>query len=311
MKKNIRRALLFAAAAVLLLAAVPLGIAAEEDGEQAFVENEWNYVDGSMDISKGIPETANGVLARIKETGVLRVGTEPYFAPQEFIDPALEGQAMYVGADMELARLIAQRMGVELTIIPLDFTEVFRAVNSDQCDLVISALSFIPSRAAISTMSKGYFFSDTPANITMVIREEDAEKITSIDDLEDRILVAQRGSLQEAVTVDRIYEYKEFRRVALTQEVYEMVSSGKADAGAVDMENAQNYIRNNPDCGLVMVEGIRFTLEEQYAGDRIAAKKGETELMYFVNGVIDEVLAKDLYTEWYREAQKRADELDL
>jgi len=264
-----------------------------------------------MDISKGIPETANGVLARIKETGVLRVGTEPYFAPQEFIDPALEGQAMYAGADMELARLIAQHMGVELTIIPLDFTEVFRAVNSDQCDLVISALSFIPSRAAISTMSKGYFFSDTPANITMVIREEDAEKITSIDDLEDRILVAQRGSLQEAVTVDRIYEYKEFRRVALTQEVYEMVSSGKADAGAVDMENAQNYIRNNPDCGLVMVEGIRFTLEEQYAGDRIAAKKGETELMYFVNGVIDEVLAKDLYTEWYREAQKRADELDL
>ena len=26
--------------------------------EQAFVENEWNYVDGSMDISGGIPETA-------------------------------------------------------------------------------------------------------------------------------------------------------------------------------------------------------------------------------------------------------------
>ena len=310
MKKSIRRALLFVTAAVLLLAAVPLGAAAEE-GEQAFIENEWNFVDGSMDISKGIPETANGVLARIRETGVLRVGTEPYFAPQEFIDPALEGQAMYAGADMELARLIAGRMGVELAIIPLDFTEVFRAVNSDQCDLVISALSFIPSRAAVSTMSKGYFFSDTPANITMVIRAEDAEKITSVDDLGDRILAAQRGSLQEAVTVDRIHEYKEFRRVALTQEVYEMVSSGKADAGAVDMENAQNYIRNNPDCGLVMAEGIRFSLEKQYAGDRIAAKKGETELMYFVNGVIDEVLAKDLYTEWYREAQKRAEELDL
>ena len=60
-----------------------------------------------------------------------------------------------------------------------------------------------------------------------------------------------------------------------------------------------------------MAEGFRFSLEEQYAGDRIAAKKGEIELMYFVNGVIDEVLEKDLYTQWYREAQKRADELDL
>ena len=33
--------------------------------------------------------------------------------------------------------------------------------------------------------------------------------------------------------------------------------------------------------------------------------------MYFVNGVIDEVLEKDLYRIWYEEARKRADELDL
>ena len=72
-----------------------LGFSAAE--EQAFVENEWNFVDGSMDVSHGIPETANGVLARIRERGVLRVATEMYFAPQEFIDPDLEGQDAYVG----------------------------------------------------------------------------------------------------------------------------------------------------------------------------------------------------------------------
>ena len=79
----------------------------------------------------------------------------------------------------------------------------------------------------------------------------------------------------------------------------------------VDIENALTYLGNNPDCGLVMAEGISFSLDEQYAGDRIAAKKGETELLYFVNGVIDEVTDSGLYEEWYEEAQARADELDL
>jgi len=302
-------------ALVLVSAALALGPAvtpaAAEEQAQAFVENEWNFVDASMDTSNGIPETANGVLARIRETGVLRVGTEPFFAPQEFIDPDLEGQDSYAGADMELARLIARRMGVRLEIIPMDFTDLFRAVAEGRCDLVISALSFTPARAVSSTMSKGYFFSETVANITIVVREEDADRIRSVDDLKECILAAQRGSVQEAVTVEMVRQYKEFRRVVLTQEVYEMVKSGAADAGAVDMENAQNYIRNNPESGLVMADGIRFMLEEQFAGDRIAAKKGETELMYFVNGVIDEVISQGLYNEWYREAMKRADELDL
>ena len=277
----------------------------------AFVENEWNFVDESMDISGGIPETANGVLARIRENGVLRVATEPYFAPQEFIDPALDGQDAYAGADMELARLIADRMGVELQIIPMDFTEVLRAAAEDRCDLVISALAFTPARAVTNEMSTGYYYADSSANVTMVIRAEDAETIRTVEDLEKLTLAAQGSSLQEAVTVDKVRLYKEFRRFGTAQEVYEAVMNGNADAGAVDMENAQNYIRNNPDCGLVLTEGMRFTLEEQYAGDRIAAKKGEAELMYFVNGVIDEVIEKDLYTQWYEEAQKRADELDL
>ena len=285
--------------------------AAAEEEEQAFVENQWNFVDQSMDVSEGIPDTANGVLARIKETGVLRVATEPYFPPQEFIDPALEGQDAYVGADMKLARLIAERMGVELEIIPMDFTEVLRAAAEDRCDLVISALAFTPGRAVTNEMSKGYYYADSSANVTLVIRTEDAERIRSIEDLETLTLAAQGSSLQEAIAVDKVRLYKEFRRLGTVQEVYEAVTAGNADAGAVDMETARGYIRSNPDCGLMLVESVQFTLEEQYAGDRIAAKKGEAELMYFVNGVIDEVLEKDLYTQWYEEARIRADELDL
>ena len=294
----------------ILLVILSVCAAAEDKGE-SFVENEWNFVDGSMDVSNGIPETANGVLARIREKGVLRVATEVYFAPQEFIDPDLEGQDAYVGADMELARRIAERMGVELVIVPMEYTEVLRAVAADECDLAIAALDYSPKRAVSNELSKGYYFAETLSNITLVVRAEDAEKYQSADDLADAVLIAQRGTRQEAVTVQNVFRYMEFRRLPQMQDVFDSVISGAADAGVVELENALNYLRNNPDCGLVIAEGIRFSLEDQYTGDRVAGKKGETELMYFVNGVIDEVVGSGLYREWYADAEKRANELDL
>ena len=293
----------------LLAMILLLSVSAAE--EQTFVENEWNFVDGSMDVSGGIPETANGVLARIRERGVLRVATELYYAPQEFIDPDQDGQDSYAGADMELARLIAEQMGVELVIVPMEYTEILHAVATDECDLAIAALSYTPGRAASYELSKGYYFTEEYSNITMVIRKEDAEKYRTTTDLAAATLTAQRGSRQEAVTVQNVSRYLEFRRLQQIQDVYDAVISGTADAGVVDLESAQTYIRNNPGCGLVIPEEIRFSLEEQYKGDRVAAKKGETELMYFINGVINEVLESGLYDQWVEAARKRADELDL
>ena len=279
--------------------------------ESYYVENEWNFVDGSMDARHGIPQNASGVLDRIRRKGVLRVATEPYFAPQEFIDPEKIGQKQYVGADMELARLIAERMGVDLEIVPMEFTQVLPALSEDQADLTISAIAFTPGRASAYAMSKGYYYTDSVASTAVIIRQEDHEKIRSIGDLADKTLIAQSSSLQEALAAQHVRYYREFRRVSSIQTVYDAVRQGKADAGIVDMETAENYIRNNPGSGLALAENLHFELKEQYLGDRIAAKKGEIQLIYFVNGVIDEVLENGTYLKWIEEAQKRADELGM
>lgn len=271
-----------------------------------YVENEWNYVDGAIDTTHGIPQNATGVMDRIRRKGVLRVATEPYFAPFEFIDPETE---KIVGSDIELARLIAERMGVELEIVPLEFTQVLPALTENQCDLTISAIAFTPSRAAAYALSKGYYFPESTASTAFVIREEDFGTITSLEALADKSLVAQSNSLQEALTSKHIYNYKEFRRLSSVRAVYEAVRKGKADAGVVDMETASNYIRNNKDAGLVLADGLYFALEEEYLGHRVAAKKGELQLIYFVNGVINEVLENGTYQKWAEEAQQRADEL--
>ena len=288
---------------VLTAAALALGgfFACSAAEESAFIENEWNFVDASMDISGGIPENAGGVLGGIRERGVLRVATEPYFAPQEFIDPAREGQETYAGADMEMARLIAERMGVTLEIVPMEFSKVLPSLDSGECDLAISALAYVPGRAGSYTLSKGYYFSDENPGSGLIIRITDKDAITNLSDLKGRTIVAQSGSLQESQLAETITNYKEFRRVPTIRSVYLALIEEIADAGAVDIDSAAAFIEKNPQFGLMMVPGISFSAEPQFQGDRIAAKKGEYDLIYFVNAVIDEVLDTGLYDQWYEE----------
>lgn len=290
----------------LLIAASACALAEDAAEGTGFGENAWNYVEGSMDVSHGIPADADGALASIRERGVLRVATEPYYAPQEFIDPNKTGQDSYVGADMELARLIAERMGVALQIIPTDFAGVLEAVEYGEADLAIAALSYTPGRAASVTLSKGYHFSGGDGGSGLIVREQNAEAIRSLADLEGRDIVAQSGSLQEMVLAENVFDYREFRRLSTVESVYQAVVMGKADAAAVDIDNARRYIRDNPDYGLTLVEDVRFTMDEQFQGDRVAAKKGEYRLMYFVNGVIDELLASGQYEAWYSEFEAYA-----
>ncbi len=298
--------------AALLAVAPALAESLEVDDANAqYMENAWNFVDVSLDTSGGIPGDATGVLADIREAGVLRVATEPYFPPQEFIDPDLEGQESYVGADMALARLIAQRMGVELQIVPMDFSEVLNAVTDGNCDLAISALSYTPGRAAKITFSKGYYYATIRAGSGLMIRASDSGRITGVSSLVGRNIAAQSGSLQEAQMYENVFHYREFRRMNSVQALYNALMDGAVDAVMVDAQTGHAYIEGNPRCGLMMVPGVHFTLEEQFEGDRIAARKGEGQLIAFVNGVIDEVLASGQYMQWYEEAIQRADALGL
>ena len=276
-----------------------------------YIENEWGFVEESMDVSHGIPEGAQGRLERIKSIGKLTVATEPYYAPQEFIDPTREGQEQYVGADMELARLIAERMGVELEIVPLDFSEVLAGTAEGKYDLAISGLAYTPERASSMELSKGYHFSDEGSGTGVLIRLNEFWKFRSVDDFKEKNIAAQSGSLQEMLMVEHVPRYHQFRRYNSIQEVYDAVQNGDVDAGAVDIETAKLYVAANPGCGLALTDSIVFGMEDQFQGDRIAGPPGEIELMYFVNGVIDEVLESGTYKDWFKEYTDYAARLGL
>lgn len=259
---------------------------------------------------KAANETGNR-LEDIINRGYIEVVTEPYFAPNEFIDPTKSGSEQYVGSDIELARYIADKLGVELKIIPLEFGAVLSSITEGKYDLAISALAYMPSRAEAMILSKGYYFSENSPGYGLLIRKEDENTIRNAEDLADKTVVAQSGSLQELFANEQIPAYKELKRVSATTDGILMVEEGKADTCVVAKAMAQLYIDANPGSGLSVVENFEFEVDKELSGTRIGIPLGEGELEEKINEIIDEVVSSGQYEQWYEEYTEYAKKLGL
>lgn len=251
--------------------------------------------------------TGTSRLDDILERGYIEVATEPYFAPQEFIDSSKEGDDRYVGCDIELAKYIAEKLGVELRIVPLEFTAVLSSVTEGKYDLAISALAYTPERAEAMNLSDGYHFDED--DYGLLVREEDIDKYPDPESLADAVVVAQSGSLQENLVNDQIPKYKEFKRVSATTDGFLMVQENKADAAATEIATAELYAAANP--GLAIANNFRFEIDKSTSGTRIGIPKGEDELTAKINEIIAEVLDAGLYEKWYDEYSEYAASLGI
>src|SRR5689334_20479644 len=73
--------------------------------------------------------------------GVLTVGSDTTYPPQEYIDPTTHNAA---GFDMELITAMAKRMGLQARIIPTTFASILDDLVARRFDVVISAVNITP-----------------------------------------------------------------------------------------------------------------------------------------------------------------------
>lgn len=247
-------------------------------------------------------------LTQIKEKGYIELTTEPYFAPYEFIDPNLEGDAQFVGMDIELARAIADKLGVGLKIVPLDYTAVLAGIVDGKYDMAISAIAYSPTREEAMALSEGYFLTDEEG-YGFLCRAEDADKYTSIESLRDAVVITQSGSVQEGIYNDMVGECKEFKLVANMTDGYLAVAEGKADVCIVNRPSARLYAEAN---GGLAVPDFRFDTDKRLSSTVVACpKNGSESLMAVINEVIAELEAEGKFTEWNEQYSEYAKTLGI
>ena len=98
-------------------------------------------------------ENCSATIARIMQSGVLKVGVNPRFKPFSF-----EEDGKRVGVDVDIATLLAEKMGAKLQIVvPDSFGDLIPMVQSGQIDVVMAGMSITFDRAMAVDFSQPYF----------------------------------------------------------------------------------------------------------------------------------------------------------
>lgn len=243
-------------------------------------------------------------LEKILESGKLVLATSPDFAPLEFEDLS-SGEAQYVGSDIELAKYIAEKLGVELEISAMDFSAVQAAIPSGQADIAISGFARTEERAQNMELSTPFNITEDGGQTVLVAKGEGAN-YTAAEDFSGLQIGAQNGSLQYNLVSEQLPEDVEIVPVGSLNDGVLMLETGKIDALASDLSNAELLLESHDG-----IETTDFMFEYSSEGNVAAVKKGETELIEAVNEIIDEVNELGLYEQWKDEATELAKSLGL
>lgn len=254
--------------------------------------------------SSSTTKSANKLEA-IKEKGVIVLATSPDFPPQEFEDIS-SGETTYVGCDIELAKYIANYLGVELEIQAMDFQACQAAISSDKADFSISGYAYKPDRAENYEITD--FFNvdrDQDDGQLIIVPAGTESTYSSAEAFAGKTIGCQNGSLQYSLTETQLPD-SEIKLIASLGDGILMVQNNKIDGLACSGSQALIYVEKNSD---LAIADWAFTYSSE--GNIALCKKGETELVAEINKAIAEVNEQGLYQQWMVEATELAKSLGI
>ena len=229
--------------------------------------------------------------------GKLTVAISPDFAPMEFVDPTKDGQDMYVGFDVTLAKTVAEKLGLELVIMPMSFDACQTAVYAGTVDMSISGYSWTEERAENYNLSNYYHAGDNEDEQILITLAANGDKFATVEGLAGAKIGAQNASLQQSLTEEQLAENELILFTDLGTAVLQL-KNGDFDCIAVADGNGEAIIAANPE---VAKSGFSFVVDEKYTGNVILLQKGADDLTAKVNEILAETESQ--WDAWYEEAK--------
>lgn len=242
-------------------------------------------------------------LEKIKKAGEIVMVTSPDFAPLEFEDIS-SGETVYVGADIELGKYIAEKLGVNFKLEPMDFDASQTAVSTGTADMVIAGLSYTDDRAESMQLSD-FFNKAGDGGQGILVLKDKLDQYNTAEDFKGKKVAAQNASLQFNLVTAQLPDAK-IELVTSLNDAVLMLTSGKVDAVASAVSNGEMLLNNYEE---IAFSNFYFEIEEE--GNVLGVPKGETELIEAINEILAEVNEQGLYEQWLEEAKALAKSLGL
>ena len=229
--------------------------------------------------------------------GKLTVATSPDFAPYEFYAIDESGNANLAGFDMALAQYIADYLGLELEVVPMDFDGVLAEVTAGNVDLGMAGLSPDPERMEAMDFSDIYYMGGQ----SLVVTQANKDKWASLEELNDPSVSigAQLASIQYDLAMENTPDADVVQLAKVTDVVSELLG-GKLDAGYIETVVAESYAKNYPDLY------IAFDVPYEVEGSAVGVVKGNEALLAGVNEAIAAALADGSMDDFVVQANEQA-----
>ncbi len=220
-----------------------------------------------------------GTIDEIKKRGYIIMGTEATFPPFEFVD---KQSKQIVGFDVDIAKMIAKKLGVQLVIKDIAFDGLIPALMTNKIDMIVAAMTITPEREKMVSFSIPYF----TAGQVIVVRKSGSFRPKSYEDLKGHKVGVQQGTTAD-IDLSKVKGVELVRYTRFTDAFLDL-AIGRTDAVVLDAAPAQAYVKFNPK---LMISSPVLS-EEKYG---IAVRKEDKELLDFINETLKEMNSKTCY----------------
>lgn len=230
-------------------------------------------------------------LEDIQSKGKFVLGLDASFPPMGFRDETNE----IVGYDIDLAREVCDRMGVELVVQPISWASNQQELDSKNIDCIWNGLGVSEERKQLMTISAPYMNSHQ-----VLIVEADSPYQTK-EDLDGKVLVTQKGSTSIiSLEKEENIEFKnKLKEVVLVEDNIKALKDLQmgSDVAVMSEVLADYYLKDRKD---------EYRILEEYIDDGemvIGFRKGEEALKNEVEKCLKEMVKdgtmKKIDEKWF------------
>ena len=218
-------------------------------------------------------------LDEIVKRGTLKVGMST------FVPWAMQSKdGELIGFEIDVARRLADDMGVEIEFIPTKWSGIIPALLTGKFDVIIGGMGIRPDRNLTVNFTKPYDYT----GMSMVASSEKAPGLDSLDDFNNPgIVIAARIGTTAADAAQKYMPDAELRLFDDESQAFQELLNGNASAVVASAPTPAFYAIDNSDSLYLPLDGT-FTREPI----GFAIPKGDLDLLNYFNNWITVVEAE-------------------
>ena len=243
---------------------------------------------------------ADAAGATLGDGVTLRVGMEAAYAPynwqvseeSEFTIPIENVSGAYAdGYDVQVAKRIAEALGMEPVAVKLDFAGLIDALNNGQIDIVCAGMSVDPDRAQSADFSDSYIDDDI---VMITTKDSPYAGATTFADLAGASIMGQAATMFNDV-IEQIPDVNHMTPGETVPIVVESLASGTSDIITYSMLSVPKLLETYPDF-------VELEMTDKFEGsvmpDNAAIAKGQEAVLEQINEVINAIPEDERQQMW-------------